>query len=28
VFGTTPGRFGGLARRLMEQAFATRRGTP
>ena len=28
VFGTTPGRFGGLSRRLMEQAFATRRGTP
>jgi len=28
VFGTTPGRFGGLARRLMEQAFATRRDTP
>jgi spore photoproduct lyase len=28
VFGTTPGGFGGLARRLMEQAFAKRRDEP
>jgi spore photoproduct lyase len=28
VFGTTPGSFGGLARRLMEQAFSQGRGGP